>query len=450
MSNELIEILNDLPDYLKHERADVREQSLTILKGCSATEEYQLHLRKLDFIKPLLAAINDTIAISQLAQTCLVNIATDEVLRERIIEEGGIDSIMECLLTCSKKGGSPRLLLMCLTNLTTSEDGVSRLMQEGKSFQGLHAIRLVNWFCNEEMYQRSVSTGLDGWSHCTGVVANLSQSEAFRKLFVESNRGFLEHIKWQFRALLNDPTSKLLIERVTGILRVIHNVAYDNDKHYHLLCPDNQIFGLLLLPILSYNHGAMDEDDISQMPADIRELIANPILSHHKSKEMRTLVLQTLLSFCRNGPARKLLRASNIYFIVRELHKYLREVGGDDENDEFIDDDLIQYFLQDEAEEEGHWEDELKFALLQLKRQADGLDLLEKRDDIDERAAANVALPSNAALLEPTEDGQIMDAKKYNDERQRLHDEEEQRLEAAMAARPTKEYEYKASILDFL
>jgi len=450
---ELLEYLSELPDYIKSEKPQVREKALEVLKGCSTAEDYQIYLRKLDFLGWTLRLLkDDSVVIQQLTQTCLVNLSTDEIHRMRLLDEGIIDIVMELLVQSAKRGKSPRLLLMLLTNLTVGAEGVSQMMQEGKSYQGLHIIRLLTWYCDEELYKRDRSTGLDNWAKCAGVLANLSQSEIFRKLFIDETRGFIKHVQWNLKLLLFSPSDQYTIERFTGLLRVFHNLAQDVDKQYAILNPENEIFVAILLPILRYNDGVLDNDDLQQMPTDLTQLIQLSILQCHPSKTLRQLTYQLLLILVRNAPARKYVRASNIYFIVREAHKYEREVECD-ELDNFIDDELIHYFLLDEDEgADGEWSAEKERALDMLKRQQDGLDLVDKveKEDIDGKLLNE---QDSRALLEPTEDGGIMDAQKYNDERKRLHDEEEKRQEEAIRARMAniKQSSYdKPNVLDFL
>eukprot|EP00461_Guttulinopsis_vulgaris_P003164 UN03165 len=197
------------------------------------------------------------------------------------------------------------------------------------------------------------------------------------------------------------------------------------------------------------------------MPNDIRVALALPTKAYSPDNDLRKLTIETLLAFCRNKPARRYLRAANVYFLVRELHKFEREIEND-ELDELIDDELIHYFLLDEDETELSWEEEQQRSLEQLERQSKGLALeLEDDDetglpqlDVDAQALKNVeAEKSVQAQLEPTEDGQIMDAAKYNSERERLHALEEARQEAAIQERLAKQKEkageYKADFLNF-
>lgn len=440
---EYLERLSELPEYLEHKNIRVREEAMKLLKRCSGSPEYLEYLRKVDILGSVVRALKDTGMVPVLAQASLVNITTDSVLRERLLDEGAVDVVMELLVEAAKKGRPARMLLMTLINITLSNTGISAVMQDGKPYYGLHATRILTWLCNESFYKKDQQRGLDDWGKTAGVVANLSQHEGFRKLFIESNqkantpRDFLQNIQWQLRLLQQKPADKYLLERALGIYKMFHNVVLDNDKHWYFLSPQFGLFGLMLQPILAYNDGAINAKALEQMPTELRLLLQLEYLYYNPANELRKLVLDMILSFCRNKPARKWLRASNLYYIVRELHKYEREVEND-EIDEMIEEDIIHYFLLDEDEAEGVWVEEQKQAMEQLQRQSEGLSLEledENKLDVDQQAAQNVADDDKMARLEPTEDGQIMCAEKYNQEREKLHKKEEERLEKAMKER---------------
>jgi len=342
--------IRELGDFLGRPNPELRKQTLDFLLKFSAKDEDIQALVPFGLERPILRLLSDPKSdrtIFELTLKLLVNLSAEASMLQALVKKGLIDAVMDWLIVADNRK-MPKLALMVLNNVVLDVECAKLFMQEGKQFEGLHAVRLIKWFV-ESGKNLSSAEGFnnlddDHWGLVAGILANLSQLESFRKLCVDPKRSVLVDIKSQ----LSSPSEV----RRMGILRLIHNLAYDYDKHAYLLDLEVGLFTQLLLRLVHYDaDGDIDEEEAEPMIPEIKSALRNPHQKRESSKDARKLILDTLLILVRNYPTRQLMKGWHVYHLLRELHVYERDIGHD-EADELLSDSLIPYFILDENEEE--------------------------------------------------------------------------------------------------
>jgi hypothetical protein len=269
--------LRDLVPFLDHENPEVRKQSLQLLSSFNEDSHVKF-IVSLGIIKPSIALIADRNAeVSSAALNLLINLSAEsEDARSQIITAGGVNSAVEFLIQAVNVR-SPQLALMLLINLTTDEAGIRALMQDGKSFEGLHVTRLVRWFADPALRggDNSADGVADEWAYAGDILANLSQLLSFRALLTDPKKKLLLSLKPQF--------SSEDVRRRVALHRIVHNLANDLDQHAFILDPEAGLWPAVLAPVVGHDaDGCLDEDELAPMYPEfqVRHRMLGLILFH--------------------------------------------------------------------------------------------------------------------------------------------------------------------------
>lgn len=399
-----LEQLRDIVSYLEHSNSAVRQQALEIMQNFSIEESHIKALISFGVLKPTVALIADkSLDVSSAALNTLINFsAGDEDCVQAMLDAGAVNLLVEYLIQAVNLR-SPLLALMLLVNLTRGEPGVRALMQDGKAYEGLHVTRLIRWFADPALRplaragadvvdaEAAAAEG-DDWAYAGDVLANLSQLLSFRALVCDPKRALL--------ATLRSQLSSANAQRRTAVMRILHNVSNDADKHALLLDPATGYWPVVVSLIISADpEGCIDEEDRAPMLPEVRAMYANPAKRADADGGVRTLVYETMLNLVRNAPSRAYLRATHTYHTLREAHKHERAVENE-RNDLLLEDDLVPFFiLDDDAPAPGEKGDKAgaaETALALLRRQAKGLSLAEAEAELKAHREAEAA-----AALDP-------------------------------------------------
>ncbi len=413
-----MEELADLVPLFAHENPDVRQYSLQLLLGFSHEEAHLTYLSTLGFIRPIIRLIKDERPVTgKLALQLLVNFSTNTTMLEEMIKVGIVTSVMEHL---SKSQKDPKFALMILNNVSLNFQGAVEILQEGLAYEGLHINRLIKWFNDPFLIKRDE---VDEWARAGAILSNMTQLESFRRMLADEKRAILSSMK---NHLIGES-----VERKLCVLRIIHNLSNDVDKHYIILEPEQNIWSLALSSIVAFNaEGAIDDEDMSFINPLLQSYFKTSTKKYEENTEVRKLIIDTVFTMCRNQPARKYLRAVNMYQILRELHMYEREVEHD-AADELLTEDIIPYFILDEQEKED--KDKIRsasVALDMLRYQSAGHSLeqvLEYEAEITAESIEGTSLPG-FAVAEEDENADIVSAATYTKKMDELHRQEEARL----------------------
>eukprot|EP00250_Pteridium_aquilinum_P005202 c15335_g1_i2 orf=161-1129(+) len=248
----------------------VKKAAVNIVQGLTGTEEgiQSLASKGDSLCGPLLVLLRSDQDLSQPAAEALVNLSQEPDLAEAIIRVGGIEQTMELL-------GKPvqdvnRLLVLLIVNLTQSESGARRLLQEADKLEGLFVRKLVR------LFSKSSEGPGDQYEHVSSILVNVTRLESGRKLVLDPKKGLLKQI-------LPQSDSSSVIRR-KGVISTVRNCCFEaeNELANILLC-SQYLWPALLLPLAGKQ--AYSKEDTSKMPLEL----ASP-LSHEREPEKESCI----------------------------------------------------------------------------------------------------------------------------------------------------------------
>lgn len=134
--------------------------------------------------------------------------------------------------------------------------------------------------------------------------------------------------------------------RRLGIMRTMRNIAMDTKFHEVLMNPENRFVSFMLVPLVG-------EEEITEEEQEGMLAIVKKKLKMRKprepSLEVRKTLVETIALLSRHKPSRLILRSVKCYFILRELHKFEKQVGDEDMNQ--LMDEIMPFFILDEEED---------------------------------------------------------------------------------------------------
>jgi hypothetical protein len=190
----------------------------------------------------------------------------------------------------------------------------------------------------------------------SGLITNFSQLEDVRETIV-SDKQIISKLFDVF-----EKSNNLNIKN--ACICIIRNCCFDTQLHQKLLIPQNELLIRLVMPIAGPEE--FDDEVMNKLPIDLQ------YLGHEKTREtdpeIRKLLIESLLLLCSTRFGREVVREMNIYYILREYHKWekVREVQKAIE-------DVVDILIKKESEIN---EDNLK--LIEIPD-----DLIEKFNNMD-------------------------------------------------------------------
>jgi hypothetical protein len=159
------------------------------------------------------------------------------------------------------------------------------------------------------------------------------------------------------------------------VLRAIHNLANDKRNHKYILSEEIGLWGHVLTPIIGSKDEGIDDEDRAKMDPLVIKVMTKE-KKRDPDADVRKAVIDIVYALVRKTRARRYLKKTNVYQIMRELHNYERDVAKNEELDYFFDTDLIQWFIMDddavltdgELEEEKEEEERKKLAVSKLEQ----------------------------------------------------------------------------------
>lgn len=262
--------LDELFGFLSSPSPQVKKAAVSIVHGLTGSEEGIRSLaRKGDSLcRPLLSLLRSDQDVCQLAAEALVNLSQDGELGEGIINAGGIEQTMELLGGLDH--GLNRLLLLLIVNLTQSDLGSKRLLQEADKLEGLFVRKLVR------LFSKAPEGTEDYYEHVSSVLVNLTRLEYGRRLMLDTKKGLLKQI-------LPHSDSTSLVRR-KGVLGTVRNCCFEAENELaSILSVSQYLWPALLLPLAGRQ--VYSKEDTCKMPLEL----ANP-LSHEREPERESRV----------------------------------------------------------------------------------------------------------------------------------------------------------------
>ncbi|KAI9482463.1 Protein hgh1 [Coemansia sp. RSA 989] len=310
--------LDELVDFLSSPRPDVRQLAATYLVDFSKprSDSFYLLLKRIDkLIQPLLAICHEVPTVANKAMSTLVNLSTDPSVSRRFADEDLLTMIVRMITSSDCYISDPSCML--LSNLTKN-DNVCRILcsLEVNEVPGIcsstRAIdQLTDVFVKgmERKYNKNAT-----YNFLASVFADVTNYPFGRAYFLErtSYDGKLPITK----IMVFSEYPELI--RRGGVDSTMKNVCFDKEKHKEILDPEEtNMLPYILLPLCGPEEFEME--DMEKMPEEIQ------FLEDDKKREpdpkLRAALLEAINLLCTTFHGREVLRAKNVYYVLREMHK---------------------------------------------------------------------------------------------------------------------------------
>ncbi|XP_018648294.1 hypothetical protein Smp_073200.1 [Schistosoma mansoni] len=106
------------------------------------------------------------------------------------------------------------------------------------------------------------------------------------------------------------------------IAGIIKNCSFGDELHCELFNKGVGLLDALLVPLCG-PEDCIDKEDRAILPKSVQTITGSPQFSRLFSTELYLTICQTFLQFCSTNHGRTFLRSNGVYFILREVHKYV-------------------------------------------------------------------------------------------------------------------------------
>lgn len=137
-------------------------------------------------------------------------------------------------------------------------------------------------------------------------VNNLTHSQRLKFFIAESN--FLARIFNIYVDSDNDRLNELLI-------LIVRNCCLDHKLHQILLADED-----LLVKLVKPLAGGEQIEEMESLPLDLQYLPLNK--EREKNPKIRLYLIESIFQFCATSWGREKIRQSNIYYLLREYHRW--------------------------------------------------------------------------------------------------------------------------------
>ncbi|KAJ2496033.1 Protein hgh1 [Coemansia sp. RSA 1972] len=310
--------LDELIGFLSSPRPDVRQLAATYIVDFSEprSEYFNQLLNNIDkLVKPLLIICHEIPVAASKAMNTLVNLSTDATVCRRFIDEDIISMIVRMITSSSCYVADPASML--LSNLTKNAD-ICKLLTT-------LTVGEVPGICSSQMAMDQLTDvfvkGMDkkynknaSYNFLSSVFADVTNYSFGRSYFLE---------RTTYDGKL--PITKIMVFseypeviRRGGVDSTMKNVCFAKDKHKEILDPnETNMLPYILLPLCGPEEFEME--DMESMPEEIQ------LLGEDKKREydpkLRSILLEAINLLCTTYYGRQVLRAKNVYYVIREMHK---------------------------------------------------------------------------------------------------------------------------------
>ncbi|CAH8832430.1 unnamed protein product [Trichobilharzia szidati] len=125
---------------------------------------------------------------------------------------------------------------------------------------------------------------------------------------------------------------------------IIKNCSFEDDLHCKLLDKSVAFLDKWLIPLCG-PEDCINKEDLAVLPKSVQTVSGNPNIPRLFSADLCLTICQTFLQFCSTSHGRTILRSNGVYFILRELHKYVSMVEGQVSSSESGEKNLIKELL---------------------------------------------------------------------------------------------------------
>ncbi|XP_073325389.1 protein HGH1 homolog [Pagrus major] len=289
-------------------RPDVKGQATEYILGLSGNRDGCRFLRtKPDVLAALFALTSDpSIAIVKDCYYILVNLSADETLHQVLVADVKVLPVLLKNLEDPEYPFSDQICTI-LSNLSRHDKTcktVFKVLQEGVGLA-----QLVEIFCTEDFNKKAKL-------HYLGpLLSNLTQLPEARNYITDKDRCVIQR-------LLPFTQYQASVVRRGGVIGTLRNCCFDHTHHEWLLSDAVDMLPFLLLPLAGPEELTEKEND--GLPVDLQYLPEDK--KREEDPDIRKMLLETLFLLTATKDGRQTLKDKNIYYILREYHKWEKDV----------------------------------------------------------------------------------------------------------------------------
>ena len=279
MSSELEQQLVDVKKYLGHHSSNVRLKAVEIVSGCSSDTQLHPFFTKLNIGKQLLQLIADSNKdIAYHSCVSLVNLSSNPNFTLNLLKASPFNTIIKELRSKYISNKVRELLIKMLVNMTQTSDGISDLLQENTSVQGLHIIRLIHILktIHADNHQQ-----IRMYHYLPYVLCNITQNNVGRELIMEPQRNLIGYIipfmDYNFDYHLKETNKKTKQEKddiaIGECYKTFHRGIWNTIRNCIWLLNDEP--QQLLKQMEKQKNKKKDEDEKNEDNVDLKKAIHN-------------------------------------------------------------------------------------------------------------------------------------------------------------------------------
>ncbi|XP_041633866.1 protein HGH1 homolog [Cheilinus undulatus] len=289
-------------------RPDIKGQATEYFLGLSAHSDGCRFFRsKADLLKALFALTSDpSIAVVKDCYHIFINLSADETLHQVLLAEVNVLPVLLKNLRDPECTFSDQISTI-LTNLSRHEKTCKTVFKVLQEDTGL--AQLVEIFCTEG-YNKKAKL------HYLGpLLSNLTQLPETRNYIMDRDRCVVQR-------LLPFTQYQASAVRRGGVIGTLRNCCFDHTCHEWLLSEAVDILPFLLLPLAGPEE--LTDEENEGLPVDLQYLPEDK--KREEDPDIRKMLLETLLLLTATKPGRTMLKEKNVYPIIREFHRWEKDV----------------------------------------------------------------------------------------------------------------------------
>ncbi|XP_034442297.1 protein HGH1 homolog [Hippoglossus hippoglossus] len=289
-------------------RPDVKGHTTENILGLSGNRDGCRFLRtKPDLLVALFALTSDpSMAIVKDCYHIFINLSADETLHKVLVADVKVVPVLLKNLLDPEYWFSDQSCKI-LSNLTRHEKTCKTVFPVLQEDVGL--TKLVELFCTEGFNKKA------NLHYLGPLLSNLTQLPEARNYILDKDRCV-------FQRLLPFTQYRTSALRRGGVVGTLRNCCFDHGHHVWLLSEAVDILPFLLLPLAGPEE--LSEEDNEGLPVDLQYLPEDK--KRDADPDIRKMLLETLLLLTATKDGRLTLKEKNVYPIMREYHKWEKDV----------------------------------------------------------------------------------------------------------------------------
>ncbi|XP_024251173.1 protein HGH1 homolog isoform X1 [Oncorhynchus tshawytscha] len=289
-------------------RPDVKGQATEYILGLSGNRDGCRYLQtKPDFLKALVTLTTDpSIAIVKDCYHSLINLSADETMHQLLIKDSDFIPMLFKNLLDPEFMFADRICTI-LTNLSRHVKTCKEVFKAMQK-QEIGLAQVVDIFCTEG-YNKQASL------HYLGpLLSNLTQLPQTRHFILDKERCVVQR-------LLPYTQYQASTIRRGGVIGTLRNCCFDHAHHEWLLSDAVDILPFLLLPLAGPEE--LSDEENEGLPVDLQYLPEDK--EREEDPDIRKMLIETMILLTATKVGRQILKAKNVYAIMREFHNWEKE-----------------------------------------------------------------------------------------------------------------------------